>query len=389
MKPFAIFSGLIVVLCAVAASAQIPSTEADAAAEANSSLAAYVYVSSAAGASYEVNAYSAASNGALTPVAGSPFPANVGYMAVNGRYLFGTDGIDIYSYSIADDGSVAEVSSTNAQQMNNPPGCGGPYAIFLDHTGANLYDEDIYGNQCANNAYQFLDINSSSGVLSYLGVTTAASPAFSVPLSFIGSNEYAYGSTCYHFVASVFGFKRKIDGTLSELKITPAIPTAPSGDFYCPYLAAADPNNHLAVSLQPLNTNSWQPAGASQLAVYTADTLGNLTTNSTSFNMPKVAVSSVTDIWMSPSGKLLAVAGTSGLQVFHFNGGRPITHYTGLLTRTEVDQVFWDNSNHLYAVSRTGGRLYVFTVTPSAYIQAPGSPYKIPNALNIIVLPKT
>jgi hypothetical protein len=36
---------------------------------------------------------------------------------------------------------------------------------------------------------------------------------------------------------------------------------------------------------------------------------------------------------MSPSGKLLAVAGTTGLQVFHFNGSNPIKPYTGLLTK--------------------------------------------------------
>jgi outer membrane protein assembly factor BamB len=104
--------------------------------------------------------------------------------------------------------------------------------------------------------------------------------------------------------------------------------------------------------------------------------------------MPKTQVTAITDFWMSPSGKLLAVAGTTGLQVFHFNGANPITTYTGLLTKNEIDQVFWDNNNHLYAVSRPTGKLYVFTVTPTSHSQAPGSPYTITNPQNLIVLPK-
>jgi hypothetical protein len=44
---------------------------------------------------------------------------------------------------------------------------------------------------------------------------------------------------------------------------------------------------------------------------------------------------------------LLAVGGSGGLQVFHFNGRRPITRFTGLLSKDEVDQVAWDNDNHL------------------------------------------
>jgi hypothetical protein len=83
------------------------------------------------------------------------------------------------------------------------------------------------------------------------------------------------------------------------------------------------------------------------------------------------------------------VAGTGGLQVFHFNGASPITGYTGLLTTDEIDQFFWDNQNDLYAISRTAGKLFVFTITPSGYHQAPGSPYSVGHPQNIIVQPKS
>ncbi|MGB7130357.1 MAG: hypothetical protein WBD59_06100, partial [Candidatus Sulfotelmatobacter sp.] len=138
------------------------------------------------------------------------------------------------------------------------------------------------------------------------------------------------------------------------------------------------------------------PAGPYQLATYTVDSAGQLSTTSTSENMPTTEAggqagnssSQVIDYWMSPSGKFLAVAGTSGLQVFHFNGADPITKYTGLLVSGEVDQVFWDNSNHLYAIGNTAGKLWVFTVTATGVTQAPGSPHSITSPGDMIVLPK-
>jgi hypothetical protein len=83
------------------------------------------------------------------------------------------------------------------------------------------------------------------------------------------------------------------------------------------------------------------------------------------------------------------VGGTAGLQVFHFNGSDPITHYTGLLTTDDVSQFFWDNDNHLYAISASSGKLYVFTVTPANVTQAPGSPYEVGQPTYVSVLPRT
>jgi hypothetical protein len=82
------------------------------------------------------------------------------------------------------------------------------------------------------------------------------------------------------------------------------------------------------------------------------------------------------------------VAGSGGLEVFHFNGAEPITHDTGLLTKDAIDQIVWDNTNHLYAISRAAGKLFVFTVSPTSYKQAPGSPYSIESPQNIVVQPE-
>jgi WD40 repeat protein len=147
----------------------------------------------------------------------------------------------------------------------------------------------------------------------------------------------------------------------------------------------------VAVAVQPVDNTSLQPVGPYQLATYVADSSGNLTTTSTNSNMPTSAVTnsasnSLTGIAISPSGSLLAVAGTGGLQVFHFNGANPITAYTGPLTNDEIDQISWDKNNHLYAISQSKGKLYVFTVSATTYSQASGSPYAITNPGNLVVL---
>lgn len=351
----------------------------------SSSPVAFLYVSSAPNNGYEINAYQVAANGALTNVAGSPFAENGFYMAVNRKWLFATDTVNIYSFSVAWNGALQQVSSLDAQQYNQY-NAGGPVSLFFDRSGRTLYDEDIYGNQGSNNTYQFLNFDQTSGAVSYLGATGAASATWNTPLSFIGSNAYAYGSTCYHWGQYIYGFGRNQDGSLTDLNLQPVIPSASAGS-YCPYLAAADRGNDVAISLTP--TLDGVVNGAAQLAVYTADAAGDLTTSSTSSNMPQVAVGTITDMKASPSGKLLAVAGSTGLQVFHFHGANPITRFTPLMVKDQVDEVRWDNANHLYALSRLAGKLYVFNVTSTGVTRSPGSPYSITMPQSVAVLPRT
>jgi hypothetical protein len=352
--------------------------------------AAYVYVSSDVFASNpRIYAYAAASNGKLTAVAGSPFTAAIAYggsLAVNAKYLFATNGVDISSFAVASNGALRRVASSDAQGFNQSD-CGGPVSLFLDRSGATLYDEDIYSD-CANNAYQFFGVGTSTGDLNYLGTTARMTPEFEVPLSFVRSNKYAYGASCYHWNQVIFGFARTSDGALTSLDIAPAMPDAQNGNFYCPYLSAADASDHVVVPVQPMSNASFEPSGVYQLATYTADSSGNLATSSTYSNMPKVSVASVTSISMSPSGKLLAVGGTAGVQVFHFNGANPVTLYTGRLNNVEVDQMSWDNDNHLYAISQSAGKLFVFTITPMSHSQVEGSPYSITKPQNMSVLAK-
>lgn len=344
---------------------------------------AFVYVSNErSSTTNQITAYWTAPNGALTPIAGSPFHFNVTYMALNGRWLFGIANTyeDIDSLAIGSNGAL-----TLRDQHTIVTNGDGLLSDYLDHTGSTLY-ADLYST---NNDYLSYSINQSTGQVTQTG-DLPGGPANDSPVSFIGNNIFAYSSSCYHFTPELIGVRRNSNGTLAYLNsFNPPLPAEKSGGFYCPWLAAADPTNHVAIALQPL-TSYWAADGAWQLATYTADATGNLTTSSTYANMPKVLVGAITDYRMSPSGNLLAVGGSSGLQIFHFNGANPITRYTGLLlSGVQVNQMFWDKANHLYAISRPTGKLYVFTVTSTSVTQAPGSPHSIANPQYLIVLPKT
>ncbi len=352
---------------------------------------AYVYVSVIKTPQVnQVRAFAVTPEGKLVELAGSPFPANIASMAVTGKFLYGAgvDNVHLNVYSIAPSGALTEASSTSAQKYNGGD-CGGPGPIFLDHSGASLYDLDYLGSGCSNNTYQSFRVEKPAGELIFLG-SDGESPWLSTPLSFIGNNIYAYGAACLsNMYWEIYGFQRHSDGMLTQANISAPTPVDRQGFFYCPSLTAADPVNHVAISFQSVDGETFNPDGPARLATYTAGQYGGLTTNSTRDNMPATAVGEVRNLAMSPSGKLLAVAGTAGLQIFHFNGSQPITRDTGLLTKDEVDQCYWDNDNHLYAISRPAGKLFAFTITPSGVKQVSGSPYRISRPEDLIVLPKS
>jgi hypothetical protein len=339
----------------------------------------------------QVVAYKAASNGALTPIPGSPFDENVGSMAVNGKYLMAANNKepDIDAYTMQSNGALAYKASTD--YASDTSGCKGDCTaagqIFFDHTGASLYIQEYQSD--SNTGIASFEVIKSTGGLNYLGyANTGAFPGLNAAAYFIGDNLYAYtavDSACMYY--SVDGFKRNSNGLLADIHTTWNDPKPPSGvTVYIPNLAAADSANHVAFIMQPARPPGCT-SGPLQLASYTANSSGDLTTTNTAENMPDTLVAYFNDLKMAPSGKLLAVAGQEGLQIFHFNGADPITKYTGLLTTDPIVQMFWDNNNHLYAISQSSNKLFVFTITPTGYAQAPGSPYSITSPADIIVQP--
>jgi len=356
---------------------------------------AYVYVVSLpanAGAT-EIRGYTAAADGSLTEMNGSPFQENESAIAVNGSYLFGVNraATNIDSYSMESNGELRYASSTNWAQ-NNPNGCGTPAWLFTDRTNRDLYDMEIDGD-CANNGYQSYGVMQGSGELNYQGFANGGAGSFMgvyLPATFVGNNRFAYEATnnsCMYFGVSTF--QRAGNGLLKETNSAWAAPAPPAGyRIYIPTFAAGDPFDHVAMTLWAANPPGCSTA-SQQIASFTADEQGNLTTTNTSANMPSTQVTNVLDLKVSPSGLLLAVAGQGGLQVFHFNGANPATTFTPLLTTDTISQMFWDNDNHLYAISQMSGVLHVFSITPTSFAEAPGSPYSIEQPGYIAVQPRT
>jgi len=300
-------------------------------------------------------------------------------MAHTTNWFFVSDGTSIYTFSIASNGALKQTSSVDAAKDYEFQGLTG-LTLTLDHTGSTLYSLAFNGS--GDNEFQFFAKNSNNGSLSFFGSTPPSVPYRN--LIFTANNLFAYGFSCFQASPTVYGLKRGVDGALTRFTPTVPIPTFPNGE-YCPVAAAADPANHLAAALDLETTGP--PSPPASLAVYTADSSGNLSTNSTRQNMPTSTAGDINDMEASPAGNLLALGGTSGLQIFHFNGSNPIRPYTGLLAVHNIYQILWDSHDHLYGISPSG-LLYAFKITATGHKQAAGSPYHITNPRAITVLSK-
>jgi hypothetical protein len=333
--------------------------------------------------------YTAAADGTLTAIPGSPFPISVFGLAVTGNYLFGSsfDGIHVYAYKIQPNGSLVFATSTDINQFNAGTKCPNLQAsdLVLDHTGSTLYTVAFHGSVCNSTSYKSFAVNKTTGGLSYLG-DSGTRVVWNFPLRFSANNQFAYGAGCVGglttpYWAESFGIlKRRPGGLLTYINVSaPRPPTKDNTYFFCRHYTAADPATNLIVGVVKLDARSKDLFNhGTLLATYHIQSNGSLTTTSRYNNMPWVSkVGELEDLQMSPSGKFIAIAGGDGLMVYHANGGQPPTRYTGLLTSDLIEQTFWDNVNHLYAVSLYG-KLHVFTITAGSYSEAPGSPYSIP-----------
>jgi 6-phosphogluconolactonase (cycloisomerase 2 family) len=253
-----------------------------------------------------------------------------------------------------------------------------------------------------NNAIASFAVDSPNGSVSYLGNVNIGYESSSA-ISLLGNNNYAYSAlndNCMY--GGISSFDRAAGGLLSYISatVTPAQgPPAPPGatssgvkvPSYAANLTATDTTNHVAMTEVPCYAVAGVADTQVQLATYTADSDGNLTTADTYATMPATLVTTPLDLVMSPSGALLAVAGVGGVQIFHFNGASPVTSFTALLTADNIGQVAWDSSSsHLYAITEGlgpySGKLHVFTVTATGATEAPGSPYTIATPGSVAVL---
>jgi hypothetical protein len=306
---------------------------------------------------------------------------------------------DIHTYTIESNGAVGKQASEIDTQKYSGAACGDTdhQGATLDHTGKYLYvplwgitNGTAFAECAALQTYKL----ASNGELTFLGDTESFigqhEGAFPIGVATVSSNDkFAYGVQGQVGATVYLAYKADSAGAQilnATFNVTgPTFNPAVEDGNYAPLNMAADPSSHLAVVVNEPFTNGPPP----QLASFTInDSTGSITSTNKWTDMPTPAVYPGL-LSMSVSGKLLAVGGAPGIQIFHFNGAAPITPYSGvLLPNVTVDQMTWDNNNHLYALSNQSGELYVLTVTPTSISEVSGSPYKVKASGGVIVVPK-
>jgi hypothetical protein len=361
------------------------------------STAAYVYIQ-IQGPEGAVYGFSASSTGQLSAISGSPFKPAGAIIGSTPTKFFTLGQTLIHSYGIASDGAIQSQSAQEPVLDYTGYECGGGATgedgAVLDHTGKYIYvmldDGFRYNESCG--AYQAYVIN-SDGSFSFDGETQITGPlntgdsfyGFELP-SILGNESFAYseysaGGPPENVYLS--GFRRESGGTLDySLLISATVPTD-GNNYYAALSPDASPaGNYVVLQLYP----DW--TAPPQLGVFTADSEGNLTTANTSSNMPTSSFDGPVTTF-SPSGDFLVAyadngqtsGAGNGIEVYNFNGAAPLKLYKTLLNGTPVDDVAWDGSHHMYAISTKNNELYVFRVTPTSVTQdaawSIGAPYKM------------
>jgi hypothetical protein len=355
-------------------------------------------------------AFTAAANGQLTLVAGSPFKVTGQMEDISGKLLISVGNTYLHTYPIESSGAIGrQISQINtANYGGSECGATAGQGSVLDHSGKYLYVQLNGSGGCA--AWQSYRIE-PDGFLHFIGDVEYYVPDLdedgyalsSTPPTISSNDRFGYGAFNWAYGALEFNswsaFQITAGGLLEVNSSFSA--TGPNGNgkyTYTPLLASADNANHLAVIENVQDANGLL---GYQVASFTINpTNGQVSSTNDFHNMPflntPVAENTPITLQMSPSGKLLAaspasvlaVTPVSGLQIFHFNGPNPVTPMKStlldsLLPNTLIEYLAWDNDNHLYAVSidaagNVVAELYVFTVTPTSITQAPGSPYQLP-----------
>jgi hypothetical protein len=311
------------------------------------------------------NVYSTTGNGKVTLVKGSPF-ATLGYIVGTNGSFFITQGSGwLYSYKVESGGGIGALESQINTQLYTGGDCGPNPSTWgvaeLDHTGKYVYNLSEYGsNECAY--VQTFEI-SSKGKLTFEGASESESDNI-LPPAVTGNNKFAFSTDISARIFIPFS-RESSDGVLNAIS---ANEFDPSGCSPTTPLSP-DPTEYLAGVVYCSAT------GAYQVASYTADSHGDLTSTNTSADMPILTEGYNRWSKLDPTGKYLTVPTGNGVQLFHFNKNKPLTPFTPIVGNTGYVQWFgWDSSDHLYAVNASSGKLHTYKVSSSGLKEESDSP---------------
>lgn len=349
---------------------------------AQSSPVARAYIS----ASSSIRGYAVAADGRVNPLPGSPYLNHaVTHLSYAHGFLFGpgVDNKHVYTYEIASNGSIKQVASIDASGYNP---CERMTTSQVDKTGTWLYVSQYF----CSTTDDFLDGNvmsfkiRSDGSLQFLGNTAAsAENGFALsPLYFLAGNAIAYQVGCYGSAPYFNSFERESTGMLQPTSVTMDADGGPHG---CVRRVATDGTGHVVLDFTEFsiwrNPDDWVEKVSSVL-MYSADAQGNLH----GINGIVTGLNDVDAMSISPGNNMVVIGGPAGFQIFHYNPTTSITHYSSVLQPKNAFEEFgWDNSNHLYALSKDGLRVY--NITTKSYSESPGSPVAIGGATSEIVVP--
>jgi hypothetical protein len=136
---------------------------------------------------------------------------------------------------------------------------------------------------------------------------------------------------------------QRISSCSASLIAAIGIEGMPSGWGYDYGTVAADPTNHLAVDVCFASDGGAYGCDDTEdkIATFAINTSnGSQSTSSTFSNMTTTEVHLVDALAMAPGGKLLAVAGENGVQIFNFNPNWQATANTGLISTAPVSQQY-------------------------------------------------
>ncbi|HEY6445534.1 MAG TPA: hypothetical protein VIY53_03675 [Acidobacteriaceae bacterium] len=339
------------------------------------STTSYVYLNQddASGSVPLINGYAVKANGAIHSLPGSPYSTSTtGWLAAAGSQLFQSNpqSASIDGYTIVSNGAVRFETATDVGADPLGTSSEGPLSLSIDQTGKNLYDL-----WALNDGYQSLKIE-NDGALRFVNFVQVNNQSSSA-LSFTANNKEAFQSGCYEGSPTIEGFTRATNGALT-LEWNPEVPPEPSGAQYgyCPYGASVSGNKYVVIAEQ--QNNEMAPVGPNQLVVYTInENDASLSTTNTAANAANANVGQYVSAYaFDPTGRWLAVGGSSGIAIFSFRNG--VLHQTGGYSiSVGAQQLDWDNAGHLVVYASTYGQpsdLYVFNVQYGVPTVAPGSP---------------
>lgn len=364
---------------------------------------AYVYLPAGTQSDPEILGYAATADGGLTPIPGSPFATSSSYavstMVGTGSLLFGSDGYHIETFAVQGNGCISPENSMVAGVGDGADATLVVNGLFLDPQDENLYSFDYNPPDGLDGKLASYSFDRGSGQVTQIGTDAVGGNG---TLSFGANDAYAVDTYCNARGGTfVNEYQRGSSGALIYLKVLP-YPAAGPDQPWCPGGTAADGSGHFVIEFTPF-VYAGATSGPTQLAVYTVDAAGNVTTASTSRNMTDVPVSDGESVLeFSPDDRYLAVDGAFGIELFAWNSASttltPITTinsgYSCWSNNTgsgcggwTIGMVGWDENDHLYAVFQN--QLRVYNISDSGMTQAPGSPYPVQNAFEGVVLPRT